>query len=289
MAILTELPAQTTGTYVAYVIEADGYLYVGNGDLAVKVYDFNGTIFTQLATYIVPGNVNSIWVQNDTVFVGDMVGETVVLHFDGTSLTQIVLNNTFSDGLRDIWGDGTYIYAAAGAAGMIAYSFNGNDLNEIDRYSPPGTNTRAIWGDGNYIYVSDYGTQTISAHTFDGTNLVEVGSVGFIGPLDVAVSGQFIFSAQFNDGLVVYKFDGSNFVQMDGDFSIDCTVSVSTSGEYIFVTDQTQGLIVYLFNGTTLERLATIAMDTFALDNNPRLVGWGLCLPCRWCLWRPRL
>lgn len=169
--------------------DAWGYLrYTGPhsfSDLSVYPYNYKGT---SPETTVVYGLTTTYIEHNDIR----------AFTFDGTSLSYkegIDVGN----GCTDIWGDGTYIYAAC-SQNLMAYTFNGTSFTFKDNQEMSDFKLEHLWSDesGN-VYVSsqrpvDFASR-ISVYTLDAGNFTLMDEIEeeIIGSNDILGSGNSLY------------------------------------------------------------------------------------------------
>lgn len=216
-----------------YFINNIPYVTSGNNN-EITVYSFNGTNWVQVGTSITNVFQSSLSSKGVTPYIavkdGNNNGSTSVLRFDGTNWVQV--GSTFggenSNGQTLVISDTT-----------MYVSFNDGEDNN-----------------------------TLSLYLFDGTNWVKLGnSLGgpYSGNASVAVHNGVPYIA-FDDSysneddnhkVAVYKYDGTNWVQLGGQFGgggvYEKSISFNDSIPYVAFSDdygQHNKIVLYQFNGS---------------------------------------
>ncbi len=146
----------------------NGYVYLTSADGIFSILRFNGSTFTEIATYDSPSAVGSPVLDFDgqTIFVAFISNGTAVtaLNFDGTTITEI--DNSSASGFgSSIWHNGTNVYATRSSGGIAIFSFDGTDLTYLETSTDGSTNYTYVTGDGRYIYQAD---DTAGLHAYSG-------------------------------------------------------------------------------------------------------------------------
>jgi len=162
------------------------------------------------------------------------------------------------DEYGDVWGDGTFIYAACYADGLRSYSVDGSgNLTSIDSDYQDGTYL-GVWGDGTYVYVvcGYTGLYGIRSYSVDG-----LGNLTYIDQDNQASDyygvwgdGNFVYAACGVTGLLSYGVDGGgNFTYIDSDVhGTGNYFGVWGDGTFVYVADSSVsgGLHSYSVDGS---------------------------------------
>jgi len=118
--------------------------------------------------------------------------------------------------------------------------------------------TRIKW-DNTYVYLANH-TDGIKAYSYDGKNLVEIGSIDDAGNIYAVWSdGSYIYAVDYSNAtLRAYSFDGSTFTFIDSITTDASSHGVWGDGKYIYVACYSSGLRAYIFNGTVFTFVTTI-------------------------------
>ena len=153
----------------------------------------------------------------------------------------------------DVWGDGTFIYAACGESGIRAYRFDGSTLTNVGSVDDGG-NYRAVCGNDSFIYAAR-AIDGIRAYTFDGSSFSGIDNADYGGNYyDIYYNNSFIYVAISTAGLVAYTFNesGSNvFSRKDVIDNGSKYLGVYGDGTYIYTACFEDGLRAYTFDGSS--------------------------------------
>jgi hypothetical protein len=116
---------------------------------------------------------------------------------------------------EDAWGDGTYIYAAAGSAGLMSYSQSSGTLTYIDADDQGGV-YYDVWGDGTYIYAAcgDNGIRRYSQALGILTH-IDTDYQGIADYRDVWGDNTYVYTACATDGLRSYGVKNLQYTEFN--------------------------------------------------------------------------
>jgi hypothetical protein len=212
-------------------------------------YTFDGTTLTQ-SDNVIEGvsDYTGSWTDGNYVYTA--------CNADGlranrlATFTSLDVDATINP-LR-VWGYGNYIYVLCTnlpSRGLFVYTFNGTKLNKvayINNTPPPESafgSYQDVFSDGTYIYLvyldSVVGTNKyIQVYTFDGTTLNQVSiltdSTNRFNSL--WSDGTYVYVAARQNGLLVYRFDGSNFTQLIKKDDGNTYYGVWGDGNYVYAS-----------------------------------------------------
>lgn len=198
------------------------------------------------------GGSGTVGVWSDGTYVyGNTNGALVAQTFNGTSWSGNLASTPLSGDGWNLWGDGTYIYVADGAAGLKAYTFNGTAFTLHGTYDSPGY-AQTAWGDGTYIYLAD--GNAIRALSFDGTTFTLRGTftTAADSTYDVWADGGYIYTTRLDTRtLYALTFNGTTFTTAAStETEGSVPITVFGDGTHIYVGHSWDGIEVYTFNGT---------------------------------------
>jgi 6-phosphogluconolactonase (cycloisomerase 2 family) len=171
---------------------------------------------------------------------------------NGSGILTHIDSDIRGDYARDVWGDGNFLYVAAGAGGLKSYSVDGSgNLTYIDSDDQCG-NAWRVWGDGTFIYLANY-TCGISTYSVDGSGILTYIDSDDQG--DYAKSpwgdGTYLYLANSFGGLHSYSVNGSGILtHIDSDDQGDEAKSVWGDGNFIYLANGEGGLHSYSVNGS---------------------------------------
>lgn len=115
---------------------------------------FGGADFDPLPEIGIDVTVSRFWELDGRVIAG--AGDGLYVLGVGPSSVDILSRVELGANVREVWGDGVHLFAAAPAVGLLAYRLEGDNLVELDRYFPPGVDAEAIGvsGDGEHLYLA---------------------------------------------------------------------------------------------------------------------------------------
>ena len=172
--------------------------------------------------------------------------------------------------VKDIWSDGTFIYAACGVDGLRTFSIDGGGnltlLDVEDTYCIDGN---GVWGDGTYIYVAG-GTAGIQSFTVDAAGLITwVDDQDDAGNAEkVWGDGTYIYLANGDTGIASYSQIAGIMSQENTNDRGDYAWSLASDGTFIFLANDAGGLCTF-----------TVAAGVFTYKNvhDPGDVSYGVC------------
>jgi hypothetical protein len=202
-----------------------------------------------------PAYLNHPEVPGIVLDITDPVLDIEGLSFGGQLIFEMKQDQ--GDDYQNVWGDGTFIYAAGGGGGLRSYSVDGaGNLTYIDSDDQSG-DYRGVWGDGNFVFATDglnFGNGLMS-YAVDGSgNLTfkdsdfqgsDPGTIGYRG---VWGDGNFVYVACTGMGLRSYSVDGNGMLtHIDTSVEVDAEdyYGVWGDGTVIFVACDLDGLRTY--------------------------------------------
>ena len=236
------------------------YLFCSSADATYRglyVYEYDGATATAITDHVVVGRA-FYWSATDGTYIYGGTNEGLAAYsFDGTNLTQIVLQQEVVGAtIRGVWCDNGFIYiasgGAAGALGVRVYTFNGTAFTLVSTVVGLASSAYSVFGDGTYIYAA-VASAGLSAFSFDGTTLALVDTIddgGLAG--GVVAGGGYIYLAN-RDDLRAYTFDGTTLVNVGvvDNGAAPNYQGVAYGDNLIFAGNSTEGFEVYTFDGTT--------------------------------------
>lgn len=147
--------------------------------------------------------------------------------FDGTSLSYKGGVDVGKDGCTNVWGDGTYIYAAC-LQNLMAYSFNGTSFTFEGSQEMSDCQLNNLWSDeiGN-VYVTSQrfvdATSRLSVYTFDGGNFTLMDEVEeeIVGENVVWGSGRYLYTTNYFGILAFTRYGGIPHYRLVNEKTID--------------------------------------------------------------------
>jgi hypothetical protein len=184
----------------------------------------------------------------------------VVIHDPGIKTTIPAGTLTYIDvddqggNYQNVWGDGTYIYAACSGDGLRSYSVDSSgNLTYIDTDFSGGFGSYyGVWGDGTYIYAA-CDADGLMSYSVDGSGNLTYIDEDYQGGSYHGVwgDGTYIYVACGAAGLMSYSVDGSgNLTYIDTDYQSGSYEKVWGDGTYIYVACGGDGLRTYSVDGS---------------------------------------
>jgi len=157
---------------------------------------------------------------------------------------------------QEICTDGTYYYVVS-SAHIFAYTFDETTYTLTEVASIACTAQVHIQYMNGYIFTSKHNTNNeVSVYSFNGTafSLIVTDTAALSNVDDLCTDGTYLYVADWNGGLCVVSFDGSNLTIVDSDntFWGSIMFTITANDGYIIGSMGAAGIAAYTFNGTTL-------------------------------------
>jgi len=151
-----------------------------------------------------------------------------------------------------VWGDGTFVFAGAGATGLVCYTVDGSgNFTYKDSDYRGSSHYKGVWGDGTYIYVA-CGNDGIRSYTVDGSGNLTYVDVDYQSGdyRDVWGDGTYIYVASETTGLRSYSQSSGIFTHEDVDDQGGDYIGVWGDGTFIYVACSFSGIRSYSADGS---------------------------------------
>lgn len=184
------------------------------------------------------------WYNGKYIIYGSL-GNLWVYKFNGSSFT---LMSSYDSIGYDIWGDGTYIYVAAGTQGIKAFTCGRQGELTLKGSQDDGGTYVKLWGHGGYIYAANI-SEGIQAYSFDGSDFTLLDELDNGGTYwSLYGDDSYIYTAVGTDGIRAYSFDGSDLALEGSDDQGGTYYDVYCQNGYIFASN-VDDLLAYTFDG----------------------------------------
>ena len=150
-----------------------------------------------------------------------------------------------------VWGDGNFVYVAAGTSGLISFEIDGSGNITYKDSDYQGGNYQSVWGDGNFLYVG-CGSSGLRSYSVDGSgNLTYIDthrySTANYNSFGMDTDGTYLYVAT-SSAIVSYTVDGGGNLTYVNRFLLS-VYDIWYDGTFIYAPDWASGLRVLSPNG----------------------------------------
>jgi hypothetical protein len=216
------------------------YLFLADNETGVLVLDIgNPASPSSVGAYDTPGTAMGVAVAGDFAYVADIDAGIHVLDISDPTAPVYLYSHDTPGSAYDLAISGDRAYVADGGSGLaVIHIADPVGPFEAGLYDTPvGALGLDIAGD--YAYVADY-TSFQVIDISDPTSPVHAGEVVEMGPIEVAVSGDYAFVTTLNGEMQAYDISNPTAPYLAG--ACDTTAmgnlwGIAVAGDYAFVGD----------------------------------------------------
>lgn len=225
------------------------YVYTCEGTTGLEAWSFNGSAWTNKASYSTSMSCNQIWGDGTYLYVADGTNGLKAFSFNGSAFSLLADYGTADVpgiSVNSVWGNSHGIYISDSGNNVLrALSYGGGAS-----FTAGGTVTGVsanvsggITSDGTYIYVGD-GTGELYAYTYNGSTFSLVGHYSSGNTNDPqllyasAANPGHVYVENFGTATWVWGFNGTAF-SYEGIVpnQVNNLASMWTDGTYLYFND----------------------------------------------------